>query len=116
MKDHNGVTGNGRKTCKFYDKLDEILGHRPSSVPSVLLDAGSSSATTVESQASTTEEGETGNRDGNFKTNITVLVVTLISIHTDTNDVQVLSSVDSALVPSEAAAAVIIEPKSEDHG
>ena len=116
VKDHNGVTGNGRKTFKFYDKLDEILGHRSSSVPSVLLDAGSSSATTVESQASTTEEGETGNRDGNFKTNITVLVVTLISIHTDTNDVQVLSSVDSALVPSEASAAVIIEPKSEDHG
>ena len=33
VKDHNGVTGNGRKTFKFYDKLDEILGHRPSSVP-----------------------------------------------------------------------------------
>ena len=23
----DGVTGNGRKTCKFYDKLDAILGH-----------------------------------------------------------------------------------------
>lgn len=42
MKNHNGVTGNGRKSFKFYRKLDEILVHRPASVPAVLLDAGSS--------------------------------------------------------------------------
>jgi hypothetical protein len=41
-KDHNGVTGNGRQTCKFYDKLDAVLGYRPASTPPVLLDAGSS--------------------------------------------------------------------------
>ena len=38
IKDHNGVTGNGRKTFKFFQQLDEILGHCPASVPEVLLD------------------------------------------------------------------------------
>ena len=38
IKDHNDVTGNGRKTFKFFHQLDEILGHRPASVPEVLLD------------------------------------------------------------------------------
>ena len=32
-KDHNGETGRGRKTCKFYRELDEILGHMPASTP-----------------------------------------------------------------------------------
>ena len=39
-KDHNGKTGRGRKTCKFYEQLDRILGHRPASVPPVLFDSG----------------------------------------------------------------------------
>ena len=47
IKDHNGVTANGRQTCKFYDKLDAILGHRPASTPPVLLDAWSSTATVL---------------------------------------------------------------------
>ena len=42
VKDHNGETGRGRKTCKFFDELDEILGHRPASVPTTLLDTGTS--------------------------------------------------------------------------
>jgi hypothetical protein len=46
VKDHNGETGKGRKTCKFYEELDDILGHRPASVPSVLLDTGTSSNST----------------------------------------------------------------------
>lgn len=58
VKDHNGVTGNGRKTCKFYEKLDGILGHRPSSAPSVLMDAGSSSLSMAESQDSPEEDGK----------------------------------------------------------
>ena len=33
VKDHNGETGRGRKTCKFFKELDAILGHRPASVP-----------------------------------------------------------------------------------
>ena len=55
IKDHNGETGRGRKTCKFYKELDRILGHRPASVPSSLLDTGDSSSTLVESQESEEE-------------------------------------------------------------
>ena len=43
VKDHNGETGRGRKTCKFYKEMDAILGHRPASAPTVLVDAGTSS-------------------------------------------------------------------------
>ena len=39
MKDHNNGTGRGRKTCKFFRELDEILGCRPASVPPVLLES-----------------------------------------------------------------------------
>ena len=48
VKDNNGETERGRKTCKFYKELDEILGHRPASVPVSLLDTGTSSSTTPE--------------------------------------------------------------------
>ena len=37
VKDNNGETGRGRKTCKFSMELDSVLGHRPASVPGVLL-------------------------------------------------------------------------------
>ena len=46
MKDHNGETGRGRKTCKYFKELDAILGHRPASVPAVLLDTGAASEST----------------------------------------------------------------------
>ena len=57
-KDHNGQTGRGRKVCKFYRELDNILGHRPASVPAVLLDTG----TTNSSSSSSTEnlQGDDG--------------------------------------------------------
>ena len=55
IKDHNGETGRGRKTCKFYKELDRILGHRPASVPASLLDTGDSSSTLAESQESEEE-------------------------------------------------------------
>ena len=45
VKDHNGETGRGRKTCKFFKELDSILGHRPASVPAALLDTGTGSST-----------------------------------------------------------------------
>ena len=69
IKDHNGVTGNGRQTCKFYDKLDAILGHRPASTPPVLLDAGSSTIPSTELQSqdpdvNSNPEEETRERDG----------------------------------------------------
>ena len=52
-----------------------------------------------------------------FKSHDKCISITLIvgtCIHTDTTEVQVLSSVDSALISSEAA--VTTEPESEDHG
>ena len=56
VKDNNGKTGKGRQTCKFYSKLDEILGHRPASVPSAVLDTGESSSTHPETDESGEEE------------------------------------------------------------
>ena len=37
VKDNNNQTGRGRKSCKFFRELDEILGHRPASS---ILDTG----------------------------------------------------------------------------
>ena len=59
IKDHNGVTGNGRKTFKFFQQLDEILGHRPASVPEVLLD------TQAENQGGNCSEDESVIDDDN---------------------------------------------------
>lgn len=39
VKDHNNGIGRGRNTTKFFSELDEILGFRPASVPSLLLDS-----------------------------------------------------------------------------
>ena len=39
VKDNNNKTGRGRKTFKYYDELDAVLGHRPASRPPVVLDA-----------------------------------------------------------------------------
>ena len=64
VKDYNGETGKNRKTCKFFGKLDAILGHRPASAPSVVLDAGSSSTAADEPTSQDGAEGETGNEDG----------------------------------------------------
>ena len=38
-KDHNNETGRGRKTFKYYDEVDAVLGHRLASRPPVILDA-----------------------------------------------------------------------------
>ncbi|KAI9538433.1 hypothetical protein NQZ68_014177 [Dissostichus eleginoides] len=41
IKDHNNKRGNGRKTSKWYDRLDALLGHRPSfSGTSSTIDSG----------------------------------------------------------------------------
>lgn len=61
VKDYNGETGKNRKTCKFFQKLDAILGHRPASAPSILLDAGSSSTAIEEPTSQDGTERETGN-------------------------------------------------------
>lgn len=36
VKDHNSRSGNAPKTCKFYDKLDEIFSTAPSVIPIAL--------------------------------------------------------------------------------
>ena len=56
VKDNNCKTGKERQTCKFYSKLNEILGHRPASVPSAVLDTGESSSTHPEMDESGEEE------------------------------------------------------------
>jgi len=52
VKDNNTQTGRGRKTCKNYKELDNILGHRPASVPAILLDTG----TTTNSSSAVLED------------------------------------------------------------
>ena len=60
VKDHNGETGRGRIMCKFYKELDNILGHRPASVPTILLDAGTGiTGSSTESQQCESEPEET---------------------------------------------------------
>ena len=61
IKDNNNKTGRGRKSCKFFKELDGILGHRPASVPSALLDTGDSSGTLPDSEAESDEEEVNGN-------------------------------------------------------
>ena len=56
VKDNNSKTGKGRQTCKFYSRLDVILGHRPASVPSVLLDTGEPSGTQPDIEDESEEE------------------------------------------------------------
>ena len=41
VKDSNGVTGQGRTTCPFYNELDAILGTRAASRPHIVLDTSS---------------------------------------------------------------------------
>ena len=50
VKDHNGETGTGRKSCKFFKELDSILSNRPVSVLVALLDTGTSSSTVEETE------------------------------------------------------------------
>ena len=66
IKDHNGQTGRGRKTCKYYKEVDDILGHRPASMPAVVLDTSttSNSSSTTE-DTSTRAEGEEIETNGN---------------------------------------------------
>ena len=59
-KRHNGETGRG----KFFKELDAILGHRPASVPSVLLDTG---ATSQSSSASAQPEDSAPKEKANGK-------------------------------------------------
>ena len=44
--------------CKFLLELDDILGHRPASVPAVLLDTGTTSQNTACPTQNSAAEGE----------------------------------------------------------
>uniref|UniRef100_A0A3Q2YQL7 Myb/SANT-like DNA-binding domain-containing protein n=1 Tax=Hippocampus comes TaxID=109280 RepID=A0A3Q2YQL7_HIPCM len=44
ITDNNKTSGRARKTCKFYDRLNDILGHRPASVPHHLVAIGASNS------------------------------------------------------------------------
>ena len=65
VKDHNGGTGRGRKTCTFFKELNEILGFRPASVPPVLLD--SCKTPELHAHASDSEDRD-NSRDGKIYT------------------------------------------------
>ena len=39
VKDANNVSGGARKSCSYYDEVDEILGTRAASCPPVVLES-----------------------------------------------------------------------------
>lgn len=39
VKDKHSQTGESRSTCKYFDAMDNVLGHRPTTRPSIVLDA-----------------------------------------------------------------------------
>ena len=43
VKDNNSQTGNNRKTCKFYERLDSVLGSKPATRPPIVIDSFESS-------------------------------------------------------------------------
>ena len=67
-KDNNNETGKGRKTFKYYDDLDKVLGHRPASRPPVVLDASAGGLTVEPSQEG--ERDDQISEDENGKTDI----------------------------------------------
>ena len=69
IKDSNSLSGRDRKTSKIYEKLDEILGHRPATKPEVVFDSSSSSVTSEENSVvllDTTTELETVDQEPNI--------------------------------------------------
>ena len=61
VKDHNNKTGNGRKECKFFSELENILGHRPASVPADPRSSSSQNLGDEDTQSSFPEEEVNGN-------------------------------------------------------
>jgi hypothetical protein len=59
VKNHNNVTGNNKIMRPFFDELDAVLGHRPASAPTMVLDASSGGIS-----AEPTEEEEREESDG----------------------------------------------------
>ena len=65
IKDKNGKTGRGRKTMKFYDELNDILGTRPATRPAVLVDSSASTVATDAAQPGVTEPTEGNDANSN---------------------------------------------------
>ena len=93
IKDNNNKTGRGRKSCKFYKELDKILGHRPASVPTVLLDTGD---THLELEAESEEEVN-GKEMNNYDVEYTCIPLRLLNC-VDGTQVQPNSPLDSAVI------------------
>ena len=66
IKDEHRETGNGRKKWKFYDRVNKVLGNRPSVTPPVVLDTLDSSTSSTErvtSEEETCRDFEREERD-----------------------------------------------------
>ena len=50
IKDHHDLTGRGRKTWVFLDKMEEILGSRPTTTPPVLIDTSAKQIVVVNAE------------------------------------------------------------------
>ena len=44
VKENNNETVNNRKTCKFYERLDSVLGNKPATRPLIVIDSFESSS------------------------------------------------------------------------
>ena len=105
VKDNNGQTGRERKTCKFYKELDDILGHRPASVPAVLLDTGTTTNSNNGVESDSAEEREelvTNGIDVQCHYLQVLSYIKIVSSSTDGDDVHANSPLDSALISQEA--------------
>jgi len=63
VKDHNNQTGNNRKTFRFYDAMNAIMGDKPTTTPPVMIDTSLESS--FQSQSETDgHEADESNREG----------------------------------------------------
>ena len=64
VKDNNNQTGNNRKTCKFYERLDNVLGNKPAMRPPIVIDSFESSSgnNSCDSQKSNDDESASNNK------------------------------------------------------
>lgn len=56
VKDHNGRSGRGRKVCRFFKELDEILGTRAATRPPQILESSATVDPPAEEEVSSSDE------------------------------------------------------------
>ena len=66
IKDKQGKTGTGRSNWKFFDVLDDLLGNRPSTKPTIMVDTLKDSEVEI---ANTTPESESSFKEGQDQAN-----------------------------------------------